>query len=284
MAGGYERAAWALISAGADISAKDNNDITPLLEGLLKLRVNPSSESIARAVSTVAQLCDKSEFETLHDKLEAGCQSQYSAVGHVSHWLRLVGADWADPNSRDANGESVVHAALTLGNEDLMRKREFRGDPEATATEGIHALQVAAMRGHMTAAKTLLDAGAAVGSTDDSGSTALHAAASHGQAEMVSVLLSRRASVEATTADGTSVKRWAPLRWPWHFGRWLVWLRSGRREDGGELLGAQSSKARLEAPERFLRQRHLPLRPERPPRCLALLRQNGAQHARTDQF
>ena len=40
--------------------------------GLLKLRVNPSDESIARAVSTVAQLCDKSEFENLAEKMEAG--------------------------------------------------------------------------------------------------------------------------------------------------------------------------------------------------------------------
>ena len=36
------------------------------------MRVNPSDESIARAVSTVAQLCDKSEFDNLAEKMEAG--------------------------------------------------------------------------------------------------------------------------------------------------------------------------------------------------------------------
>eukprot|EP00438_Fugacium_kawagutii_P028834 Skav206520 [mRNA] locus=scaffold2251:340478:341657:- [translate_table: standard] len=116
----------------------------------------------------VAQLCDESEFETLQEKLE----------------------DWADPNSKDASGESTVHAALTSGNADAMAKRakvlcrvleswafqsvssgsqEFRGDPEAATEEGNSALKVAAMRGNPTAAKALLDAGAAVGGTDDEG-------------------------------------------------------------------------------------------------------------------
>ena len=45
-------------------------------EGLLKLRVNPSDESIARAVSTVAQLCQKSEFEKLAERMEAGHQAR----------------------------------------------------------------------------------------------------------------------------------------------------------------------------------------------------------------
>ena len=44
--------------------------------GLLKLRVNPSDESIARAVSTVAQLCQKSEFEKLAERMEAGHQAR----------------------------------------------------------------------------------------------------------------------------------------------------------------------------------------------------------------
>ena len=37
------------------------------------MRVNPSDEGIARAVSTVAQKCDASEFVGLAANMEAGC-------------------------------------------------------------------------------------------------------------------------------------------------------------------------------------------------------------------
>eukprot|EP00435_Cladocopium_sp_Y103_P002828 s4132_g1.t1 len=56
--------AWAFICSGAEF-VRDKQGTTPLMEGLLKLRVNPSDEGIARAVSTVAQKCDASEFTNL---------------------------------------------------------------------------------------------------------------------------------------------------------------------------------------------------------------------------
>lgn len=160
MAGGFERAAWALICAKADFVA-DEQGITPLMEGLLKLRVNPSDESIARAVSTVAQLCQKSEFEKLAERMEALARSRLiqsselvvackdNNFDKVERLLR----DWADPNSV-ADGLHVVHAALHGGQRDfhpdrakvLGRVLEFRANPDATTSfedETCTALEVA---------------------------------------------------------------------------------------------------------------------------------------------
>lgn len=131
------------------------------MEGLLKLRVNPSDESIARAVSTVAQLCQKSEFEKLAERMEELARSRLIQSSElvvackdknfdkVERLLR----DWADPNSV-ADGLHVVHAALHGGQRDfhpdrakvLRRVLEFRANPDATTSfedETCTALEVA---------------------------------------------------------------------------------------------------------------------------------------------
>lgn len=80
MAGGYERATWALICSGAKFDA-DQKGMTPLMEGLLKLRVNPANEAVARCVSTLAQTmvaqgCFKRELEGLSARLEVFVQER----------------------------------------------------------------------------------------------------------------------------------------------------------------------------------------------------------------
>eukprot|EP00435_Cladocopium_sp_Y103_P069505 s1579_g33.t1 len=162
MAGGYERAAWALICAGAKFVA-DNQGVTPLMEGLLKLRVSPADESVARSVSTIAQKCDASEFKHLSEKMEELTQQRLVKSsdlviackdGNMEKVDRLL-REWADPNSRDSSDElHVVHAALHGGRMDFNPERatvlrkvlEFRANPDATTTlngETRTALEVA---------------------------------------------------------------------------------------------------------------------------------------------
>lgn len=155
MAGGYERATWALICSGAKFDA-DQKGMTPLMEGLLKLRVNPANEAVARCVSTlaqtmVAQRCFKRELEGLSARLEVFVQERLKQSSDLIaackdcdlQKLDRLLRDWADPNSRDIAGDGLhaVHVALHGGRMDFSAERaevlrrllEFRAYPDATA-------------------------------------------------------------------------------------------------------------------------------------------------------
>eukprot|EP00435_Cladocopium_sp_Y103_P029778 s3026_g7.t1 len=93
------------------------------MEGLLKLRVSPSDESVARSVSTIAQKCDASEFDHLGEKMEELTQQ------------RLVQSSDLVIACKDANLEKVERLLreCRLANQNRMGGPEFTGQQRSSS-------------------------------------------------------------------------------------------------------------------------------------------------------
>lgn len=118
--------------------------------------------------------------------------------------------------------EGLVHAAARRGRADVVRGalaqgatiegrvRVLAGDDPCTVT----ALFLAALRGHLEAARSLLDAGAEPSAAaDPSGLTPLHVAAARGDGALAGELVRAGADRGARDADqGATPADWAALR------------------------------------------------------------------------
>ncbi|XP_029120611.2 uncharacterized protein [Elaeis guineensis] len=99
-------------------------------------------------------------------------------------------------------GWTAVHAAAAAGEYgELLRAIEEWG-VDARDGEGRTALHVAAGRGHVRCARTLVERGAEKNARSGDGRTALYRAAGNGDAEMVAALLEMRADAGIATARG----------------------------------------------------------------------------------
>jgi cytohesin len=101
----------------------------------------------------------------------------------------------ADPNSRTANGSTLLHDAALKGHTKVVELLLERGaDPKRLNAEGATPLHDAALAGHTESIALLLAKGAPIDARETgSGATALHHAASWGRLEAVALLLERGA-------------------------------------------------------------------------------------------
>ncbi|CAE7638219.1 ANKRD50 [Symbiodinium necroappetens] len=130
MGNGHACAAWALISAGAEQDVRDAKEQTPLLLGLLRQRVYPENEAVARCVSILSQrlglkeLQDaKKQFSQVVKKRLKNSSELVSAayddnVQKVVEHLRT----WANPNSATDDGKHALHRALAQGHIAVARQ------------------------------------------------------------------------------------------------------------------------------------------------------------------
>ena len=122
MAGGHERAAWALISNNAKVDVEDKDGLTPLMHGLLAVRAAMDSESPMRAVSVLAQFSEPGSLQVQQEKLEDVVKLKLTSrselisaardgqVQDVKSCLQKL----ADPNITDYDtGMTPLWAALT---------------------------------------------------------------------------------------------------------------------------------------------------------------------------
>lgn len=116
----------------------------------------------------------------------------------------------ADPDERDASGNTPLHAAAW--DADLAAVRELLAhgaDVNARNHRGVPVLHEAVRRGNAGLATLLVEAGAAVTDhADDDQSTALHWAAKDGALELARLLIQRGAPLDAVDALGRT-----PLQW-----------------------------------------------------------------------
>ncbi len=98
---------------------------------------------------------------------------------------------------------AVVLAAVEKNDEDAVAALLAQNWPaDASTKEGDLALHVAADRGHVAAARALLDGGAAVDAPGGDGATPLMRATAAAQPDVVALLLNRGASVQLRDAAG----------------------------------------------------------------------------------
>ncbi|MBW3656717.1 MAG: ankyrin repeat domain-containing protein, partial [Gemmatimonadetes bacterium] len=116
----------------------------------------------------------------------------------------------ADPNERDAAGDTPMHAAAWGADLDAVRTLLAHGaDIDARNHRGVPVLHEAVRRQNTGLATLLATAGANVSDhAGDDQSTPLHWAAKDGDLELAALLVERGASVEAVDALGRT-----PLQW-----------------------------------------------------------------------
>lgn len=233
-----------LINAGADIHAKNEKGVTPLMEAAtmgrvkivdLLLRIDASSLDHGKGVPSYAQA------------LQCAC-----SWGHRGVVERLLGAnqpvtkeavDSAVRNNHEAvvktllghmmyrsNCTHILHAAVMVGSNMAVKYILDKGWEGVNDGQRTTALILAAQEGHLDIVRTLLEPKYQVDVTkkDDVGRTALHWAAIGGNADIKAELLNAGAESNAVDLQGHTAAELA---------------RSKRHEgEPGQLLSGSSTK------------------------------------------
>ncbi|CAE7420957.1 Asb10 [Symbiodinium necroappetens] len=130
MAKGHACAAWALISAAAKQDVEDADGQTPLLLGLLRQRVDPESEAVARCVSMLSQRLGLEELRRAKQKFSEVVQqrlknsSELVSAAYDNNVQKVVERlrTWANPNSITNDGKHALHRALAQGHTAVARQ------------------------------------------------------------------------------------------------------------------------------------------------------------------
>ena len=231
--GGQSAIVSALLSAGAEKDALDNDGLTPLIwaadkghlevvDTLLGAGVDCSARSSAGGATALHQatlsgsdsivsalLCAGADKDALDNHGESPLMWAADG-GHLTvvETLLRVGADFRVCSSDD--GATALHRAASNGHAAVVSALLSAGaEKNAFANNSESPLMWAAVEGHLVVVETLLMAGANLGITRTGGGTALHIAALSGCVAIVSALLARGAGKDALDVNGESPLMWA---------------------------------------------------------------------------
>jgi len=190
--------AAALLGAGADPRARDDEDATPLLNA-----VSANFGDVAYLL--VSQGADPNDV-FIDDDQRAHNLLWDSIVVENTKFAALLISKGADLSYKDDHNVTVLIQAAHKGQLDVVEaliERQTEIDVGLANDEGVTALTAAASEGHHAVVAALVTkTPAAVNAQDFDGTTALMAAAVRGHKEVVEVLLRNGADVNAQNADG----------------------------------------------------------------------------------
>jgi len=194
---GHSSVVRRLLEAGADADVKAVSGLTALLVA-----------SRDDHLEVVDALLSSGRCGDLEARNKHGWTALYCAVlgGHASVVRRLLeaGANAEAKAASDLTALFVASRADHLEVVDVLLSSDWCGDLEARDKHGHTALYCAAMRGHASVVRRLLEAGADADVKAADGSTALLAASRGGHVDVVDALLSsgRCADLEARNTRG----------------------------------------------------------------------------------
>lgn len=123
-------------------------------------------------------------------------------IGHT-YAVQLILFNYADANTRMADGSSCLHIAARMGREDVVALLLEEGARVDTANDaGVTPLIAACRNGSIKVVQALLDAGADLAACSSRGTYPLHAAIVSQNLELVEQLVARGANVNVMTASG----------------------------------------------------------------------------------
>ncbi|CAE7714985.1 Ank1 [Symbiodinium sp. CCMP2592] len=250
MGQGHACAAWALISAGARQDVQDADGHTPLLLGLLRQRVYPESEAVARCVSMLSQRLGLEELRRAKEEFSEVVQhrlknsSELVSAAYDDNVQKVVEhlRNWANPNSATNDGKHALHRALAQGHTAVARqlltyKADIRtkfqelvadiGLKENDKTAWDVALEVAVEK--PGSLELLVDLHEQYKDfKNDEGLTFLMLAAKHGNAAHIKRFLDKGMEKDARCVDGSTAL--------------MLAAREGKTESLGVLLDGEAEK------------------------------------------
>lgn len=128
-----------------------------------------------------------------------------AALGKYDFVTEILDKDPDLINTFSEDGFTPLSLSAYFGNEDVTRYLLLNGaDPNIPSQNGYHVypLHSAVASNYTMLAKMLLEAGADINITQQSGATPLHSAANNGNIELLIVLLEAGANVHAKMEDG----------------------------------------------------------------------------------
>jgi ankyrin repeat protein len=182
--------AQALVSAGANVNARNDLGVTPLHSAVDAADVRTIELLLSRGADVNA--ADVRGRTPLHwaARLAEGSDRV----------IPLLVARQARVDSPDLQGRTALHVAADAGNDAAARALLAAGaKPNATDKLGVTPLHLAAAGDKARVAELLLGRGATADARDALGSTPLHDAARHQARDVVAMLV--RAGVDTTLAD-----------------------------------------------------------------------------------
>ena len=231
-----------LLDRGASLKAADNQGFTPLHHAAMHFRASTArtlldaGADVNCAGKAGVTPLDMIVLMDLHQRTLGRRQGKREDFGAIADLLRQRG------------GKVGIIGAAAMGDADAVRGI-LKTDPGAVnmaALGHMSPLCVAAMAGHVSVVKLLLDAGAAVNSPERSPASPLMVAAGAGHLDVVKLLVARGADVNAA-GEGTALTAAA---YQGHREIVQFLLEKGARPDDlsgdGSALTAAASSAQVE--------------------------------------
>jgi ankyrin repeat protein len=196
---GYHDMAEKLLELGATVDKKNRNHSTAL-----HLASKGGSLQCAQLLiqnGADVQACDLSGASPMH----LACSS-----GHLDIVRELLSYG-GSPNLRDATGATPIHDAASQGNVQMVELlfKQSGVEIEVTTNDGFTPLLVAASRGHVKVATTLLERGADPNAKNVLGQTPLHVAAFIGNVPMIELLHKHGADISAINRQNFTALHYA---------------------------------------------------------------------------
>jgi ankyrin repeat protein len=210
----------ALITAGADIGAKAENNCSAL--ALAQLQAN--TEIIARLKQSGAKPPKPNDFWLCYISYEVSGNEYKYSDGELEAFLLSSGAN---VNARDNAGRTALFHIVSAKVEHVNMLLRHRAEVNVADKNGVTPLMLVH---NPSIAKALIQAGAKVNASDKLGMTPLmYAVAGEGQdaQEYVKFLIQSRARVNAQDHAGKSVLMYALDRYNAWFENWEILLKSG---------------------------------------------------------
>jgi ankyrin repeat protein/beta-lactamase regulating signal transducer with metallopeptidase domain len=214
-----------LIAEGADTSALDDRDCTPMYYAALYGR----KEIVEVFLANGADVNDRddvgytllypaiwsNDIDTIRIMLENGADVNlvaegdypplyYAVMNNDLDSVELLVAKGAKFNVKTVDGWTVFYHAASMGNREIVKFFFSRGADVST-------FHLAACMGDLGRVKSFVEQGADIDEKDEHGWTPLHWAASMGKVETADFLIAKGANIQETTRHGCTVLYQAAL-------------------------------------------------------------------------